>query len=268
MTETNASPDDGTLDWRDFLTDRPPGTRARVDRAAYVPKYGGGVITVHVPELQLYCDGTCQCVSHCNGGTKATGKLFGGIDREPFPKPPLRPADDMPYDAVLCYACEKCGRVVKSYTVRFWSVAASSEETALVDVQKISEWPPFSPHTPSKVKSLVGPDRDLFLKGRRAEIEGLGVGAFSYYRRIIEEQKNRLLDEIIRVARHLGASADTVARLEAAKAENQFSKAVGGVKWTPLSRPQTSVMNRLPGTSPLRFQPFVEGAPAAHVIFE
>ena len=34
------------------------------------------------------------------------------------------------------------------------------------------------------------------------------------------------------------------------------------------ARPQTSVMNRLPGTSPLRFQPFVEGAPAAHVIFE
>ena len=33
-------------------------------------------------------------------------------------------------------------------------------------------------------------------------------------------------------------------------------------------RPQTSVMNRLPGTSPLRFQPFVEGAPAARVIFE
>jgi hypothetical protein len=35
-----------------------------------------------------------------------------------------------------------------------------------------------------------------------------------------------------------------------------------------MTRPQTSVMNRLPGTSPLRFQPFVEGAPAAHVIFE
>src|SRR5512135_229666 len=27
------------------------------------------------------------------------------------------------------------------------------------------------------------------------------------------------------------------------------------------ARPQTSVMNRLPGTSPHRFQPFVEGAP-------
>src|ERR1700682_1835842 len=122
MTETIASSDDGTLDWRDFLTDRPPGTRTPVDRAAYVPKYGGAIINVCVPELQVYCDGTCQCIAYCNGGTKATGKLFGGSDREPFLKP-SRPTDDMPYDAVLCYACEKCGRVVKRYAVRFWSIA-------------------------------------------------------------------------------------------------------------------------------------------------
>ena len=77
--------------------------------------------------------------------------------------------------------------------------------------------------------SLVGPDRDLFLKGRRAEIEGLGVGAFSYYRRIIEEQ-NRLLDEIIRVAHHLGVSTEIIIRLEDAQREVQFSKAVENVK--------------------------------------
>jgi hypothetical protein len=98
------------------------------------------------------------------------------------------------------------------------------------DVQKIAEWPPFAPRIPSKVISLVGPDRDLFLKGRRAEIEGFGVGAFAYYRRIIEDQKNRFLDEIIRVARRIGASADSIARLEAAKVETQFSKAVESVK--------------------------------------
>jgi hypothetical protein len=136
----------------------------------------------------------------------------------------------VPCDAVLRYLCEKCGRVVKSYSVRFWSIASSPEQAELVDVQKIAEWPQFSPRTPGKVMSLIGPDRDLFLKGRRAEIEGLGLGAFSYYRRIIETQKNRLLDEIIRVARHVGARADAVALLKAAKVETQFSKAVESVK--------------------------------------
>jgi hypothetical protein len=230
MTETIASPDDSTLDWRDFLTDRPPETRARVDGAAYVQK-GTRSVTVRGPELQLYCDGSCQRIMFCQyiGGT--TGRLFGGVKGNP-PHQPVPPAgpDNLPYDALLCYTCEKCGRVVKSYAVRFWSIAVSFEEADLVDVQKIAEWPPFAPRTPGKVISLVGPDRDLFLKGRRAEIEGLGVGAFSYYRRIIEGQKNRLLDEIIRVARHLGATAETVALLEAAKVETQFSKAVESVK--------------------------------------
>src|SRR5262249_34267517 len=125
---------------------------------------------------------------------------------------------------------EKCGWVVKSYSIRFWSIAASQNDKALADVQKLAEWPPFSPQTPGKLTSLIGPDRDYFLKGRRAEIEGLGIAAFSYYRRIVETQKNRFLDEILRVARHLGAEASTISVLEQAKREVQFSKAVDSVR--------------------------------------
>ena len=159
--------------------------------------------------------------------------MFGGIEREQFLSPganAIEPVKNVPWDVVLFYSCEKCGRVVKSYLVRFWTIAPSSDVRALVDVQKVAEWPTFSPWTPSKLMTLIGPDRELFLKGRRAEIEGLGIGAFSYYRRIIEAQKNRLLDEIIRVARHLGASIEAIGALHAAKVESQFSRAVESVK--------------------------------------
>ncbi|HZY88993.1 MAG TPA: hypothetical protein VFE78_29480, partial [Gemmataceae bacterium] len=229
MSESIASPDDGTVDWRDFLTAHPPGTRARVDRAAFKQKNVNSV-TVSTPELRLHCDGKCQSVSYCRVDQTTVGRLFGGTQRDPSPTPPPPGPDTLPYDVQVRYVCEKCGRVVKSYSLRFWTIAASQEETGLADVQKLAEWPPFAPPTPGKVISLIGPDRDLFLKGRRAEIEGMGVGAFSYYRRIIEGQKNRLLDEIIRVARHVGAPADTIAVLEEAKAETQFSKAVDRVK--------------------------------------
>ena len=233
MAEIIPSPDDEALalDWRDFLTDRPPGTRARVDRAVYPESHQRAVI-VRLPEIQLHCDGQCQRIAYCKGTTSVQGKLFGGLDQtESLPNSGSLPVTrNLPYDAVLSYACEQCGRVVKSYAVRFWSLASSLQEITLVDVQKIAEWPPFLPRTPGKVISLVGPDRDLFLKGRRAEIEGLGVGAFSYYRRIIEGQKNRLLDEIIRVAHHLGVSTEMIIRLEDAQREVQFSKAVENVK--------------------------------------
>lgn len=215
MTETITTPDVETVDWREFLTDRPVGTRARVDGAARESQIQVHYITVSVPDLQLQCEGSCQYLSYCRGVQKSTGKFFAGIGDESHGRPPT------PCDTALWYSCEKCGKPVKSYIVRFWSMN---------DVQKIAEWPTFAPRTPSKVMSLVGPDRDLFLKGRRAEIDGLGVGAFAYYRRIIENQKNRLLDEIIHVARHLGTPADTISELESAKVETQFSKAVENVK--------------------------------------
>jgi len=97
-------------------------------------------------------------------------------------------------------------------------------------VEKIGESPPFAPRTPSNLFKLVGTDKDLFLKGRRAESAGLGIGAFAYYRRVIEHQKNRLLDEIIRVASRVKADLDTIATLEKAKQETQFSKACETVK--------------------------------------
>ena len=80
--------------------------------------------------------------------------------------------------------------------------------------------------TPSRLISLVGPDRDAFLKGRRSENQGLGIGAFAYYRRVVENQKVRLIDEIIRVAERTNAARTTIETLQAARDERQFSKAV------------------------------------------
>ena len=77
---------------------------------------------------------------------------------------------------------------------------------------------------------MVGPDRDAFLKGRRAEIQGLGIGAFAYYRRVVENQKDRLLDQIRQVAEHSRVKPEVLAAIDQAKGETKFSKAVDLVK--------------------------------------
>ena len=59
--------------------------------------------------------------------------------------------------------------------------------------------PPFGPPTPARVITLIGPDKEYYLKGRRAENQGMGIGAFSYYRRVVENQKNRIIDEVITI---------------------------------------------------------------------
>jgi len=64
------------------------------------------------------------------------------------------------------------------------------------------------------------------LKGRRCENQGLGIGAFTYYRRVVENQKNRILNEIIKVSEKIGAPEQKINALKAAQNEDQFSKSL------------------------------------------
>ena len=97
-------------------------------------------------------------------------------------------------------------------------------------ILKIGEIPPFGPHTPPRLMRMIQDDRELFLKGRRCESQGLGVGAFSYYRRVVEHQRDRIIDETIRVAEKLGYGDDIITPLKAAKIEKQFMKSMEMIK--------------------------------------
>jgi len=95
---------------------------------------------------------------------------------------------------------------------------------------KFGEVPVFGPPIPARVITLIGPDRDHFLLGRRAENHGLGIGAFAYYRRVVENQKGRIIKEIARVAKKLGASPEVLQDFEKAATETQFKTAIDDIK--------------------------------------
>ena len=84
------------------------------------------------------------------------------------------------------------------------------------------------------------------MKGRRCENQGLGIGAFTYYRRVVENQKNRILGEVIKVAEKVGAKQDVVDILKRAVSETQFSKALD---MTKDAIPETLLIN---GHNPLK----------------
>ena len=127
----------------------------------------------------------------------------------------------------VTYKCSNCMKTEKTYFIALKSDQKKKENGY---AYKFGEMPPFGPRTPSKLISLIGPDIEEFLKGRNCESQGLGIGAYAYYRRVVENQKNRILDEIIRAASKLSADDKTISALESAKGEKQFSKAVNLVK--------------------------------------
>ena len=91
---------------------------------------------------------------------------------------------------------------------------------------KLGENPPYGPPVPSRLIKLIGPASDMFLKGRNCENQGLGIGAFTYYRRVVENQKNRILGEIVKVFEKIGVPQDKIDTLDQAINETQFSKAL------------------------------------------
>ncbi len=111
---------------------------------------------------------------------------------------------------------------------------------------KFGENPVFGPPIPARLLKLIGPDRDTFLKGRRCENQGLGVGAFVYYRRVVEQQKIRIFKEIVKVSEKIGAPKEKLTILNAAMVEGQFTKALDMAKD---AMPESLLIN---GHSPLK----------------
>jgi hypothetical protein len=209
------------LQQKEFLERTPPGTKVHVTDFEATDRQG--IPHMRMPEIELHC-------AQCNGQRFFAPQVSGAYVRE-----------RQPVDAYLDYYCRNCRRALKTFAVG----ARYDEGAKKWTVFKYGEEPSFGSPTPARAISLMGPDRDQFLKGRRCENQGLGVGAFVYYRRVVENQKNRIFDEIIRVSQHLGADEQLIADLEAAKKETQFTKAVDTIKH---ALPQSLLVN---GHNPL-----------------
>ena len=158
---------------------------------------------------------------HCENESCAGARLFQPKTSEYSPQVSI----DKSKDIFVEYVCRNCHRNLKTY-----ALAIFCDRTLNGRVYKYGEMPPFGPPTPARVITLLGPEKDYYLKGRRSENQGMGVGAFAYYRRVVENQKNRLLDEIIRVAERIGAPQEMLDDLKEAKKETQFSTAVAAVR--------------------------------------
>jgi hypothetical protein len=180
--------------------------------------------TLATPELQLHC----------------TTDTCSGLRFFRFREGNSRFGEEATLNTYLTYVCSNCRKSFKTY-----SIQAIREDHEKGRCYKYGESPAYGPPTPARLVRLFGSESELFLKGRRCENQGLGIGAFVYYRRVVENHKNKILDEIIRVSEKIGAPIEMLAALNAAKAENQFSKAMESVK---NAIPQALLVN---GANPL-----------------
>lgn len=198
----------------EFLESTPPNRNTHIsDLSHYKCPRGGSRYqdVMRTPEIQLHCpNDSCngirffRCVS---GSEKILNENFQYI--------------------YITYRCSNCQAHQKTYSL---AAKINQEQEPTGQLYKFGELPTYGPPTPARLVKLIGPDRETFLRGRRCENQGLGIGAFIYYRRVVENQKNRILEEIIKVSEKLGAPSTKVETLKSAVKETQFSKALDMAK--------------------------------------
>ncbi|MEG9487574.1 hypothetical protein [Mannheimia indoligenes] len=187
-----------------FLENTPPSIMKGVNDLSLENDFPKGHL-LNTPDLHIHCD-------------KCEGIRVFRINSERIHLESLTPK------FVHCkYTCSNCRETNKIFSL---AVKLNGADYMSGEVYKLGELPPFGPQTPSKLITLVGGERDNFLKGRRCETQGLGIGAFIYYRRVVENQKNKILSEIIKVSKRLNLPKNKLETLDLALSETQFTKAL------------------------------------------
>ena len=189
--------------WKSFLETTPPNTPVTISGLVVSSR------KIVNPYIELHCE-------HDDGVRR-----FDPDSSNVFlAQPPITPSYEF-----IAYLCRDCQSSTKTFAVLIQNDESTFEDFGTVEVMKLGEYPPFSAPISSRIQKLLSDsDLELYRKGVRAEAQGLGIGAATYFRRIVDEQWQRLVQEIRRAAERLGV--EDLGVYDDAMVETQFSKAV------------------------------------------
>lgn len=209
MAASEPAPEQETL--RSFLEDAAPGqthvVTGEIDFNSDLRQW-----EVHLPAITLYCESEdCDDTCFFDPLRGATIGYKGMVRAQVFAR----------------YRCRHCKVKAKVYAL---SVLVEAENRGSpIHVLKYGEDPPAVGRTPRALQDLLDDQWPLYLQGRKAEIAGLGIGAFVYYRRVIEHTWKRVLEMLLRVAT-IDGSAERIATLTAAQRERDFTRSMEAAK--------------------------------------
>lgn len=192
------------ITFKEFLESYPEKTLQQVSEFYYSK---GNYWKKSTPSLTLFCE-ICDGIRVFDGEWECGDSLNDETEKN-----------------FLTYECRNCKEQKKTYCLM-----SELEKNGNGRIVKIGEFPTLHSDIPKSLKKILGEDYNIFLKGLRCEKLGLGIGALTYYRRIVESQKNHLFTEILHVAEKLNAPEKTITKLKEATTIQEFSRAVETVK--------------------------------------
>ncbi|MEL6301115.1 MAG: hypothetical protein AAFR07_05700 [Pseudomonadota bacterium] len=135
----------------------------------------------------------------------------------------------------LSYECVSMRSVQKHFAMlveppfKPGEVDLGKRDGFLHPMTKLGELPALGYGVPKRMRRVAGSDLDLLRKADKCLSQGLGVGAFSYYRKIVEGRKRELFNLLIKAVKNTSPNNLVIADLENARDENKFSDSVKSV---------------------------------------
>lgn len=114
------------------------------------------------------------------------------------------------------YRCEFC----KQRVIRFYLATDSSQK----QVYKIGQHPEPSVAISKSLTKGLKDSVQHYKKGLICFNQGYGIAAVAYFRRVVEERTNELIDVVAEFARAGGAEESEIAKILAAKLERTYDK--------------------------------------------
>lgn len=201
--------------FKEFLESRPPHETRKIISVLKTKGLEYSYVDLDIPDIQLHCKN-----NDCQGK-----RYFDFID-----------GDDSVYldktisHNFLTFACRNCKRTIKDYAIEIRRVGISRDAL----MKKFGEIPKFGLPIPTRLTKLIkdSNDLDLFNKGFDCENQGKGIGAFTYYRRMVDSVKDQLIDEIAKAVKKIDPDHEMLNHLEEAKKETRFKEAINKIKDT------------------------------------
>jgi hypothetical protein len=110
------------------------------------------------------------------------------------------------------YTCRNCGESTQYYHL-IWKENEDSNTFI-----KVGQWPPLTIEPSPELAKALGPeDAELYKKGLIDFNFGHGIGAVGYFRRVLENKINALLDLIEEAAGNAKMVGEHLAQIEAVK---------------------------------------------------
>ena len=194
-----------------FLESIPPHER----RVVQAPVHSGqhGRMVLDWPSIVLFCGyKECKRIGRFDPTSEALEFFY---------------RDNRHFERVfLTYRCRNCEAVIKTYALELLFRNGSDNAS----FEKIGEDPRFGEPRLNMVGDVLDDEIEMFDRGYRSELEGLGIGAFAYYRRFVESHKDKIISEIRKVAVSQNLPQSILEALDRAATIREFSAAVEAIK--------------------------------------